>query len=649
MGHARVISRADDGLSLARLMVGACPRAVLPMGAAMAAAAAAPTIPAPSQPPATGPPVRVAYWPLPMGCLLGGGPVVWGRWRELAPIASHPMTSQLTCPAMARRLQAWADGTAKAQNLARPTLDSVQRAADLLGLQARISHASGGWTVWSDGYPYHQQNLASVARFLLTLLPAEAPAPAAPARSLAPYAADLGRALGLGRAARPWGAAVADAACQALAELSAQPEPAPAPGPLLPGEAPRPAPAPAAGPAPELPVIYSQQQQQPQQAPAAASAAPLVQLGPLARKTAPAHLPADVASLLQRFGLTLDGLLTVGASNAKLAKGAALAWPVILHHLPARSLAAAIAGPEAGPTAPRSRLPGLAELAKAQNVYSLALAHNGCPWASAGCAAGCLAWAGHGGLSVTVASARARRTLAMLADGPAYARAILWAIARAYRQAQAKGLPLAVRLRGTDDQPWHLARLTVSPAEAQALARRYGLPVAPGQGQTLPEALSLAPAGSIRLYEYSKAPASGPLGLQAQASAGFDVTASLAADRPDGLSHGLQAIAAGFRLAVPAGFAKGQALPPVLLLRRGPEAPAWRLLCIDGDITDHRWADPAGPQPGGFDGVAVILRTKRSRGRGPAADAFSLAPIVGAWQPLAGGGQAAFSTTQWEA
>ena len=710
MGHARVISRADDGLSLARLMVGACPRAVLPMGAAMAAAAAAPTIPAPSQPPATGPPVRVAYWPLPMGCLLGGGPVVWGRWRELAPIASHPMTSQLTCPAMARRLQAWADGTAKAQNLARPTLDSVQRAADLLGLQARISHASGGWTVWSDGYPYHQQNLASVARFLLTLLPAEAPAPAAPARSLAPYAADLGRALGLGRAPRPWGAVVADAACEALTELSeaqedlalalaqedlppedlqaaqedlalamaweAEPAPAfgpddvarlgfatlnpeteglsddqpPAPGPLLPGEAPRPAPAPMAGPAPFLPpfLTYSQQQQQPQQAPAA-PAAPLVQPGPLARRTAPAHLPADVAALLQRFGLTLEGLLTVGASNAKLAKGAALAWPVILHHLPARSLAAAIAGPEAGPTAPRSRLPGLAELAKAQNVYSLALAHNGCPWASAGCAAGCLAWAGHGGLSVTVASARARRTLALLADGPTYARAILWAIARAYRQAQAKGLPLAVRLRGTDDQPWHLARLTVSPAEAQALARRYGLPVAPGQGQTLPEALSLAPAGSIRLYEYSKAPASGPLGLQAQASAGFDVTASLAADRPDGLSHGLQAIAAGFRLAVPAGFAKGQALPPVLLLRRGPEAPAWRLLCIDGDITDHRWADPAGPQPGGFDGVAVILRTKRSRGRGPAADAFSLAPIVGAWQPLAGGGQAAFSTTQWEA
>ena len=237
----------------------------------------------------------------------------------------------------------------------------------------------------------------------------------------------------------------------------------------------------------------------------------------------------------------------------------------------------------------------------------------------------------------------------MLADGPAYARAILWAIARAYRQAQAKGLPLAVRLRGTDDQPWHLARLTVSPAEAQALARRYGLPVAPGQGQTLPEALSLAPAGSIRLYEYSKAPTYSPLGLLAQQRAGFDVTASLAADRPDGLSQALAAVGAGFRLAVPVALAKGQPLPEALLLRAHPEASPWRLMCLDGDATDHRWADPAGPQPGGYDGVAVILRTKRSRGRGPAAAAFSLAPIVGAWQPLAGGGQAAFSTTQWEA
>lgn len=374
----------------------------------------------------------------------------------------------------------------------------------------------------------------------------------------------------------------------------------------------------------------------------------LVAPGPKARKTAPARLPADISGLLARFGLSLDGLLTEGLSNAKLAKGAALAWPVILHHLPAKALAQAVAGAKPGPTAPRSRIAGLYELAERENVLSLALAHNGCPWASKGCAAGCLAWAGHGGMSATVAAARARRTLAYLADPAAYGRAVLWAIARAWNRAQAKGLPLAVRLRGTDDLAWHLQRITVSPTEALALARRYGLPVAPGQGQTLAEALSLAPAGSVRLYEYSKAPLHGPHGLQAQRSAGWDVTASLAADRPDGLSHALAAVGAGFRLAVPVALPKGAALPEALLLRVHHEAGIWRLACIDGDITDHRWADPAGPQSG-FDGVAVILRTKTSRGRGPEAAAFSLAPTFGKWQTLAGGGQAALSSTTWEA
>lgn len=399
-------------------------------------------------------------------------------------------------------------------------------------------------------------------------------------------------------------------------------------------------------------VTQRQQQQQQQQGPAPA---PAVAPGPLARNVAPARLPSDVAALLQRFGLSLDGLLTVGASNAKLAKGAAEAWPVILHHLPARSLAAAINGPEAGPTAPRSRIDGLRQLAEREHVLALATAHNGCPWASAGCAAGCLAWAGHGGMSVTVAAARARRTLAMLAGGPAYSRAVLWAIARSFRQAQAKGLPLAVRLRGTDDLHWHLARFDISAAEAQSLARRYGLPVAPGRGQTLPEALSLAPAGSVRLYDYSKAPSSGPFGLLAQRSAGFDVTASLAADRPGGAIEAVRAVQNGFRLAVPvAGFAKGAALPPVLIL--SSPAGTVRLRTIDGDISDHRWADPAGPQPAragvpepGFDGVAVLLRTKQSRGRGPEAAAFSLAPAIDTWQPLAGGGHALLTVAApWE-
>jgi len=551
-------------------------------------------------------------------------------------------------PASALRyLRAVADGQTAVQGLKRPTLAHLQQAAELLPLSVRLSHRGPGYFVTHSGYHDVCRNLADVAALLLTMHERREQQ----AQALQEAQEDL-----------------------ALAMASA-PEPA--------------APAPAG---PELPAFVTrpQQQQQPQQAPQAlaphvaravwdaASAAvrdgeaspalldrvvgeltgcsPVVAPGPRSRKTAPARLPADVAALLQRFNLSPEGLLTVGASNAKLAKGAALAWPVILHHLPARSLAAAVAGPEAGPTAPRSRLPGLQALAEREHVLALALAHNGCSWASKGCAAGCLAWAGHGGLSQTVAAARARRTLAYLADPAAYGRAVLWAIARAYRQAQSKGLPLAVRLRGTDDLAWHRQRLTVSPAEAVSLARRYGLPVAPGRGQTLPEALSLAPAGSVRLYEYSAAPVHGLMGLQAQRAAGFDVTCSLKADRPDGLSHALAAVGAGFRLAVPVALSKGAALPPVLLLRVHDGAPAWRLLAIDGDITDHRWSDPAGPQPprpgiaeAPFDGVAVLLRTKRSRGRGPEAEAFSLRPVWDRWQALAGGGQALLTAgAPWE-
>jgi hypothetical protein len=584
------------------------------------------------------------------------------------------MTTTTAPASAASYLQAVANGTTKAQGLKRPTVAALQQAVKALGLPDRIDHAPYGYHVGHGHLVAPCSNLKDAASALLARLPR------------APYVTAGQAALAL----------AADREALALKEAQAAHRAAHAP--ILPGENAAPAaPAPAAS-APELPafITRSQQQQQPQQgrewrsparggrvawdepgesaealaaearrfapmqalhcqpvpAPQAclapAGPAPVVAPGPLARKVAPARLPADVVALLQRFDLCMEGLLTVGASNGKLAKGVAQAWPVILHHLPARALAQAVAGPAPGTTAPRSRIDGLQALAQRENVLALAMAHNGCPWASAGCAAGCLAWAGHGGLSVTVAAARARRTLAMLAGGPTYTRAILWAIARAYRQAQAKGLPLAVRLRGTDDHAWHMDRFSLSPAEAQSLARRYGLPVAPGQGLTLPEALALAPAGSIRLYEYSKAPVSGLMGLQAQRAAGFDTTASLAADRPGGIDAAIQAIAADFRLAVPAGFAKGQPLPAALLLRRSPEAPVWRLACIDGDKTDHRWADPAGPQPGGFDGVAVILRTKRSRGKGPEADAFSLQPTTGAWQPLAGGGQAAFSTTQWD-
>ena len=326
----------------------------------------------------------------------------------------------------------------------------------------------------------------------------------------------------------------------------------------------------------------------------------------------PCAVPADARALLQRFGLTTSTLLTSDRQSPKLSKGQAEARGVILHHLPARALAAAITPATDGATPARSFVPALLELAEVNGLVAAARKHDGCPWKTSGCAMGCLNWSGHGGLNVSVAAARGRRTLALLADPAAYGRAVLWSVLRHLLRARRDGLPLAVRLRGTDDHPWHRHAVPISEAEAEAIAARYGVDVAPGV-QTMAARLAALP--ELRPYEYSKAPTAGPLGLIAQRDAGADVTASFAADRATAAADGIAAIRAGFRLAVPVALRKGAPVPSHLTLASGGEALT--VPAIDGDQSDHRWADPHG--------VAVILRTKRSRGAGPEADAFSLA------------------------
>jgi len=96
-----------------------------------------------------------------------------------------------------------------------------------------------------------------------------------------------------------------------------------------------------------------------------------------ATRCAPVRLPADVAAHLARFGLGLADLLT--DSNPKLGKGSAQARAVILHHLPARALAAAVTPGHRGSTAPRSYLADLAALAAREGMTPQAQAHNGCP------------------------------------------------------------------------------------------------------------------------------------------------------------------------------------------------------------------------------------------------------------------------------
>ena len=344
----------------------------------------------------------------------------------------------------------------------------------------------------------------------------------------------------------------------------------------------------------------------------------------------PGAIPSDVRDLLARFGFSLPKLLTT--SNPKLNKGEALGHGrgLILHHLPARSLARAITPGTEGTTTARGFIPSLWELAEREGLTAAALAHNGCPWMTAGCGSaegGCLNFSGHGGMGQTVAAARGRRTLAMLANPEAYARAVLLSVARHYAAARLAGENLAVRLRGTDEGPamgWHRLPVNVTSGEALSLRERYGLQVSPHTAAPLTE--RLAANSGLAVYEYSKAPTSGPLGLISQRGHGVDVTSSFATDRPTACRDGLAALREGFRLAIPVAIKKGAPIPDRVTISAGGESIT--VPTVDGDQTDHRYLDPHG--------VAVILRTKLSRGAGPVADLFSLRGHESA-QPLSDG------------
>ena len=338
----------------------------------------------------------------------------------------------------------------------------------------------------------------------------------------------------------------------------------------------------------------------------------------LIHRDTPGAVPADVRDCLARFGLTLRGLLTTDRSNPKLGKGAEVARGLILMQSPARQLARMITPGADGPIPTRSHIPALMELAEREGLTAAALAHNGCPWSTGGCRMGCLMWSGHGGLSVSVAAARGRRSLAMLAGVDVWARAVLWATLRHHRGAVAAGDLVSLRLRGTDEGPpqgWHRVPLAISTAEAVSIRDRYGVDLAAG---VAPMGDRLRALPSLRWMEYSKAGTRGPLGLISQRNAGADITSSFAADRATATADALEALGAGFRLAVPIRIKRGDPIPSAVRLVSGSQAVP--VATVDGDRHDHRWMDPQGP-----DRCAVILRTKISRGAGPAADAFSLA------------------------
>lgn len=348
----------------------------------------------------------------------------------------------------------------------------------------------------------------------------------------------------------------------------------------------------------------------------------------------PGALPDDCADLLPRFGLSVANLLTSDRQNAKLNKGRAVARSVILHHPPARWLSLAITPDNPHPTAARAFNPGLLELAEREGITAAIHAHNGCPWATAGCGGvggGCLAFSGRSGMGQTVSAARGRRLMAYLKNPATYGRAVFYSVLRHLLTARRDGLPLAVRLRGTDDLPWHRHAVEISSSEAVAIRDRYGVDIEPGVATM---AARLAAIPELRPYEYSAAPVDGPLGLIAQREH-VDVTSSFKADRATACADGLAAVEAGFRLALPVAVRRGGALPFAVTLSAGGRQLT--IPAVDGDRHDHRWNDPHG--------VAVLLRTKASRGSDPTvASRFSLA-AHGRPQYLADGSVQLF----WEA
>lgn len=346
------------------------------------------------------------------------------------------------------------------------------------------------------------------------------------------------------------------------------------------------------------------------------------------RANQPHRLPDDVASLLATFDLTLGALLTT--SSAKAQHTAAHGVHNAMHYaLPHRQLARAIDPRTVATTAPRGYVPALRALAERTGTVDAAMRHNACMHATAGCVAACLAAAGHGGLSVDVTAARGRRSLAYVADPITYARAVTFAIAAELARAARSGMPAAVRLNGTTEWPWHARAVPLSLADALTIRRRYGVDVETGTMNNVAETFApMVETGAVRFYEYLKAHADAPDGLRAWRAAGFDVTASFAADRPiTPCADAMAAIRAGFRVAFPVALKRGAPLPPFLTLETHGDAVT--LPTVDGDITDARYLERSD--------VAVLLREKRARGADrtradrfvlPYADAVTLADGV---------------------
>jgi len=104
-------------------------------------------------------------------------------------------------------------------------------------------------------------------------------------------------------------------------------------------------------------------------------------------------------------------------------------------------------------------------------------------------------------------------------------------------------------------------------------------------------------------------------GLRAWRAAGWDVTASFAADRVTSCPDAVAAAREGFRVAIPVAISKGQSIPSRVVISCGGGSVS--LQAVDGDTSDARFLDGC---------HAVILRAKRSRGADPVAASRFILP-----------------------
>ena len=192
---------------------------------------------------------------------------------------------------------------------------------------------------------------------------------------------------------------------------------------------------------------------------------------------------------------------------------------------------------------------------------------NVCPWASAGCTAGCLNTSGRGGIALDasgwnqIQASRIRRTAAMILDPEGFSQRLRAEITAHARNARRHGLTPSLRLNGTSDIVWH---------------------------QRHPEIIAHALAEGCVLYDYTKRP------KPDAPEHGIDTTYSYPGGQGEAARRYLDA---GYRVAVVFDTRKGAPLPATW---QAPWGETYTV--VDGDAHDLRFADPGG--------VIVGLRAK---------------------------------------